>query len=93
MTKDELINNLKEIKKDFEVKRIIELREYANSNNPYKVGDVIKDCRTSIAIEKIAVYISCEESQCLYTGIELNKKGEPKIRQINTTIYQSNIIK
>ena len=93
MTRDELRNNLNLIDKEYQSKRMIAFQTYANDNNPYKAGDVITDHNTSIEIKKIDVCVSLGESECVYSGTQVDKKGVPKKNQISTIIYQSNIIK
>ena len=68
------------------------------SNNPYKIGDVIKDHTSTIKIDTINVYMSLTDPCCVYSGPELKKDGTPKLpkrdgKQIRATIYQSNIQK
>jgi hypothetical protein len=74
-------------------------KEYALSNNPYKIGDIVNDHTGSIKIEKILLrrkwFIAKREfeyPQCIYIGVELTKKGEPNKRGYKRSIYQSNII-
>ena len=68
-------------------------KSFALANNPHKIGDVIVDHHNTIKIEKIQLAPDSFSNlpSCLYTGIELNKKGEPTKRQSNTTIWQSNL--
>lgn len=70
-------------------------KEFAFSNNPYKIGDVITDHFHTIKIEKIEVSVSNypEYPECFYVGPSLDKRGNPKKRQNDGGIYQSNIIK
>ena len=41
MTKQELENKLKELKQEFEEKTQLVYQQYAQENNPVKVGDII----------------------------------------------------
>lgn len=91
MNKNELNTKLNELLEKYERDRRNIQREYAFSNNPYKIGDIIKDHHTTIKIEKINLHISYGEASCVYTGIQLNKDGKPSKRQDCNTIYQCNI--
>ncbi|MCP4651286.1 MAG: hypothetical protein GY853_14555 [PVC group bacterium] len=70
-------------------------RQYALSNNPYGIGDVISDRHGQVTrIEKIHVIpIFGEEDgvQCAYTGPKLKKDGTPYKRGGVVTINQNNI--
>lgn len=91
MTKDELKKNLKDAEDIYAIAKRKIYREYAFSNNHYKIGDIISDHIRTIRIEKINYSIRWEESECVYVGILLDKKGNPAKKQIENTIYQSNI--
>ena len=69
-------------------------KEYAFSNNPYKIGDVVIDKIKTIKIEKIQFTLGGFQStpECVYTGIELTKKGDPNKKGNKRSVYQSNII-
>ena len=81
--------------------------EYANSNNPYKIGDIISDCIGSIKIEKIYYHIpgsSASENEvviftefdimpfCVFIGTELTNKMKLNKKGTQRMIYQPNII-
>lgn len=87
MTKEEYIARLEEIKKKCQ-KEVNELGvEYAKSNNPYQVGDTIKDHMGAMVIERVQtvlsafVQISYNIPTCRYYGVQLKKDGTPKKRQ------------
>lgn len=91
MTKDELKAKLASLEKEYELNQRGIYREYALANNPHKIGDIIKDHIKTLVIEKIKVYISFGESECVYYGIILTSAGKPSKNQ-DQCIYQSNII-
>jgi len=68
-------------------------KEYANANNPYKIGDVIKDHICSIRIEKIGYIIGSYSRlpECIYNGVVLLKGGAENKKGQRTDVYQSNI--
>lgn len=70
-------------------------REFAQGNNPYKLGDIITDGTNTIQITKFKLSIGWgNELPCLaFYGVELKKDGTPKLRQSGEAIYQRNIIK
>ena len=66
--------------------------EYAKSNNPYKIGDIVSDNLHTIRIEKITVSIMFNNMPCcVYHGPELEKDLSPKKRQLNNPVWQTNI--
>ena len=94
MTKEEYKSKVIEINNDRELKLKSLAKEYALSNNPYKIGDVVIDNIKTIKIEKIQFTLGGFQStpECVYTGIELTKKGELNKRGNKRSIYQSSII-
>jgi hypothetical protein len=93
MTKDEYKSKFDEINNDCQLKLKSLAKEYAISNNPYKIGDVVTDHMGSIKIEQIQFTLGGGKyiPECAYTGIELTKKGEPNKRGTKRRIYQSSI--
>ena len=94
MTKEEFINAKSIIDEEANVKKKALSKEFSFSNNPYKIGDVITDHSGSLKITEIKWgYMGFGDTpMCVYIGTELLKSGLPEKRQINTKIYQSNII-
>ncbi len=66
-------------------------KEYAFSNNFYKIGDIIEDHYHIIKIEKIQWTSLTNFPECVYTGIQLTKKLEIVKKQKNNQMYQSSI--
>lgn len=99
MTKEEYIARLGQIKQKCQEEVNKLGLEYAKSNNPYQVGDTIKDHMGAMVIERVQpvlsafVQISYNVPVCRYYGVQLKKDGKPMKRQDPTrSIYQSNII-
>ena len=66
--------------------------EYADSNNPYKIGDIVTDNIGSVKIEKIKYTIALSRiPSCIFYGQELTKKGIPKKNGSKREIWQGNI--
>ena len=57
MTKNEYKLQLEKLEKEFQAKKIILIKEFALSNNPYKIGDKISDQCSTIEITEIKTYI------------------------------------
>ena len=87
-------NEMQSLESEFEVKKKELMKEFAFSNNPHKIGDVVADHSGSIKIEKIKYGKSISNYPCcVYIGIELKKDLTPAKKQNHTQIWQSNLIK
>lgn len=69
------------------------LIDYAKSNNPCKVGDIIEDHigKGKIIKQNITQDFYSQYSLMVYICIELNKNGTPKKKEIIRKIHQSNL--
>lgn len=92
MTKEQYNYQKKHLEEEWRNKQRDLAKEYALSNNPHKIGDVITDHIKTIKIESIAFYNGGSSPECLYKGIQYNKSGSISKRQDDNKIYQSNII-
>ena len=91
MTKQEYLNEVKEL--DIEhAKKLKALQiKCANENNDVKVGDKFTDHCGTILVEKISVFISyCETPSCVYYGLELKRDGTPTKKGTRRDAYQMN---
>jgi hypothetical protein len=83
MNKEEYLKAEKAIKEEFEGKRKQLAREFASSNNPVKIGDIITDHYKTIRVEKLlwghnfGTPFSC----MFYRGTRLTKNGQPAKRE------------
>lgn len=79
--------------KRYEISRL--WKEYAESNNPYKIGDIINDHSGYGRIESIQVNkaFGNEYPECVYWCEELTVKYLPKKNPSKRNIWQSNIKK
>ena len=97
MTKEEYKQKLGEIEIEYKNKKDALGREFAMSNNPYKLGDILQDRYQIIQIEKIKwdwIYGAINTSECIYYGTQLTKKLNPKMKQdMNPCMYQSNVLR
>ena len=94
MTPEEYHNKIKILENELKVNKNLVGRDYAFSNNPYKIGDTIKDHIGPIIIKDIKFNNSVMSlPQCVYFGTELNKDGKPSKKQTNRGVWQDNIIK
>lgn len=103
MTEQEYNEQLKQLNEEFQAARSRFLAakrklgsEYALSNNPYKVGDIVKDSQNRILrITNISVgYSSLQEKyMCVYTGMVLKKDLTPKMPEklVETSFIKNTI--
>lgn len=92
MEYQEYEDRLIELKVEFELKKTKLVKEYVDSNNPYKIGDKVTDHVCSIIIEKIKYHISLDGTPCaVYYGSELKNDGTPKKNGNKTYVYQINL--
>lgn len=89
MSEQELNQSISELTKSFEAGKRLLIRQYCDSNNPYKIGDVFTDHIGSVLIESIGYWYSTPAC-CLYFGTELKKDGTPKKNGEKRWAYQSN---
>ena len=94
MTREELDVKLGALKTQFEDDTDNLMREYADANNPYVIGDVVQDHIGRLKITAINYYLHSHYDTpcCIYYGSDLKKDGTPKIRQTNRGVYQVDII-
>ena len=83
MNKEEYLKAEKVLKEEFEEKRKQLAREFAYSNNPVKIGDIITDHYKTIRVLKFLWgYDFGSQMPCMfYRGVRLTKKGEPAKRE------------
>ena len=93
MNIDEYKEKLKFLEKEFELKKGELNKTYALMNNPYKVGDVVKDHIGSIKIETILTTTTNGIPCCVYYGMELKKDLTPKKNGEKRNLWQVNIEK
>ena len=93
MTKQELENKLKRLNQEFEEKRLLVYQQYAQENNPVKVGDIIQDHIGKGVVTRIEVYFGwCDVPECKYMVEILNKDGsKTKRAEKERWVFQSNI--
>lgn len=83
MNKEEYLKEEKALKEEFEKKKKQLASEFAYSNNPVKIGDIITDHYKTIRVLKFLLgYDFGSRMPCMfYRGIRLTKKGEPAKRE------------
>lgn len=91
MTQERYKELLLNMAKQYEHDKNLLKKEFALSNNPYKVDDIVTDHIGSLQIKKIEVYLS-DLPQCVYFGVELKKDLTPVKKQTGRGAYQSNLI-
>jgi len=95
MTKEDFKIKLLEIEDYYGKSKKKLFTEFAFAHNPYKIGDIISDAKTTIKIEKIiyAKFCDLQYPHCYYTGMEIDKKGEPCENGKKKSIHQHDITK
>lgn len=95
MTESEYLEKLDVLESRYKKRKYNLAEEYALSNNPYNIGDIIRDTTDIIEIENVfhTIGIGNVIPTCYYTGVELTKKLQPKIKQTGVKIFQNNVIK
>lgn len=89
MTKEEYDLKKKQLDQAYEKSKIALAKEFALSNNPHQVGEIISDTNgRTIKIEKIQVYLAYGNPKCVYSGVWLKKDGTPNKRGEIESIYQ-----
>lgn len=94
MTEQEYKNKLRELHNEFEERKAALKTEYALSNNPYKVGDILRDPWQIIKVIEVRVarHVCGEFPECVYFGVQLTEKLVPRKRQdVNPMMWQSNV--
>lgn len=92
MTDNEFQIEKSKIDIDYKNKLNALYKTYALSNNPYKIGDIIRDHYHTIRITKIK-YTVYNKAECVYFGIPLRKDLIPKKRFVDSEkyMYQRNV--
>ncbi len=93
MTEEEYDEKLQKIEKEYAIKKHTLSINFAKSNNPYKIGDIIRDHYETIMIDKIKTNLAswCSYPSCVYSGILVTKKGIPFKNGKRGTVYQDNV--
>lgn len=78
MTKEEYGNRMREVAIEYEEKKKKIAIDFALSNNPYKVGDILNDGAKIIRVDKIRISRFLDiYPYCIYDGVLLTKKLVP----------------
>lgn len=93
MNKEEYLKAKKVLEEEFEAKKKELSREFAYSNNPVKIGDIITDHYKTIRVLKFLWGYGYFRMPCMvYRGVRLNKKGEPAKREADDNrVSQTNV--
>lgn len=94
MTKTQYADSLRLLYEKYEFDKKALAKEYALANNTVNKGDIVVDHIGKLLVNKIEVYLSVDNPQCVYTGTELKKDGTPKkVQDPCRKVFQSNIIR
>jgi len=94
MTKEEYKLKIYELEKKYKNDQNQIKIEYALSNNPYKIGQIIESYSTRIKIKKIEVTHNFSIfPECYFKGISYTKKNKPYKKNNIDGISQSSVKK
>lgn len=95
MNKDEYNRRMAEIEARYKNEKNALMLECAKSNNPYRIGDILKsDTGTIIQVERMTVNPPYSDGlpSCTYHGTALTAKLKPrKVSPKKLTIHQSRV--
>lgn len=91
MNKEEFDEAIAQANNRAEKERRMISKTYAMANNPYSIGDVIEDHIGFIRIEKILINCIDEYPACVYQGLALTKKLEPRKDGSRRDMWQRNV--
>lgn len=93
MTKQEFDNRLNFIENRYDKEKESLYIEYAKSNNPCEIGDIIEDHvgKGRIIKQKVTRNYHDRRSSMFYECIELKMDGTPRKKETLRTFYQSNL--
>ena len=93
MDKKEYEDRLSALNVEFSAKKKELAKEFALSNNPVKIGDIISDHYKTIRVESFSWGFGFKQPCVYYSGTRLTKKREPaKHKAEDTNSKLSNII-
>ncbi len=87
MTREEYDNKLGVIELDYRNKKNALIKEYGLSQAKFKVGDIVRDHRFIMKIDKIKAALQFGEVLVVYEGFELTKKLEIRKDKSRRGIY------
>lgn len=88
MNKQQLDKKIAKLTEQYESRILQERLKFANSNNPFSVGEIIFSKTTCLEIEKIELHVEYGYPSCLYVGKELKKEGSYRVKSLTTALYQ-----
>jgi hypothetical protein len=93
MTKQEFDNALNAIENEYSKAKEKLLIDYAKSNNPCEIGDIIEDHigKGRIIKQNVTRNYHDRRSSMFYECIELKKDGTPRKKETLRTIYQHHL--
>ncbi len=94
MTEDEYDSQKIKVEKENRKRLLALSKEYAFTNNPIKIGDIIKDHTCKIKVEEIKFSSNSmmqKLPECVYFGSRLKKNNKPFMNGERGIIYQSNL--
>ena len=95
MNKDDYLKKNSNLIKEHKEKLLVLARQYALSNNPVSVGDIVTDHYHVIRVENIGIIVNSYNNlpMCCYYGILQKKSGGDFKNKERGTVTQSNLKK
>lgn len=93
MNKEEYLSKCKELDDKIKVDRFNLMKEFVYSNNPVKIGDIIKDHSIIIEVDKIQMsrFLDGDVPALEYFGKKIKKDGKFFKDNSRDAIHQSNL--
>lgn len=94
MSKEEYLQELADLKKEYEEKRKELARRFCEGNNEYNIGDVVEDHIGKVRVESMYMdwAYHAKFPEMVYKGVELRKDGFQKKYRREREVWQSNLI-
>ena len=93
MDKEEFHTEIARLKAEHENAVKVLRNKYAKGNSSVKVGDVVEDHIGRIVVDSIRIGLSTDDlPQCVYFGLELTKKGQPRKDSKKRVAWQCNLL-
>jgi len=90
---EEMNQRIREINSKAEIECNKVRKEFAEANNPFKVGDIVEDHIGKLKIEEVKYSFMWGVPTCRFLGVELKKDETPMKRQTGRIVSQNNINK
>lgn len=91
MNQPEFKKRMAEAEQEYKKKKFAIQKEFAESNNTIKIGDIIEDHFQRIKVGSIAIVLYGRKPECAYKGTRLTKSNKPFKSGGRGTVWQCNL--